>query len=102
MHTSFALSVRSEGTASVVFLSGEVDMDAEQKLGELGRLAAVSSSNAVVVDLSELAFIDSTGLNAVVRIRDAAADAGKSFALRNIPPRTEQLLKLCGLEFLEG
>ena len=102
MPTPFAATLRTERDTTVVFVSGEVDLGVSEKFTEVGRLALASPTSAVVFDLTDLTFIDSTGLNAMIHIRRTAVDAGTSFSLRNVPERTQQLLKLCGLEYLLG
>ena len=102
MSTPFAVTLRAEGGTAVVFVSGEVDLRVSEKFAEVGRLALASQGSAVVFDLADLAFMDSTGLNAMIRIHQAVREAGKSVSLRNVSERTQRLLKLCGLEYLLG
>lgn len=69
--------VREEGPAVVVRLSGEIDLDvAEEFRG--GLLTAAESGPNVVVDVTEVTFMDSSGLSALIRAsRDIQAREGR-------------------------
>jgi anti-anti-sigma factor len=96
----FSAELRSEDQACVVVVSGEVDVEAAWRVAEVGWQAVESPAGAVVVDLTGLTFVDSSGINALVRIRNGALDAGKAFSLRNVPASIADMFKLVGLEFL--
>jgi anti-sigma B factor antagonist len=67
---------RGDGVA-VVSVSGEIDLSNHEELGDvLGRAAAGSSP--VVIDLSAVEYLDSTGISTLVSAarRSAAADGG--------------------------
>ncbi|HLJ62078.1 MAG TPA: anti-sigma factor antagonist [bacterium] len=58
--------------ASIVRASGEIDLNNVHLVEEmLGR--ALSDSRTVVVDLAETSYMDSTGLNMLVRVHEQAA-----------------------------
>jgi anti-anti-sigma factor len=66
-----------EAPRAGVALSGDLDMaDAEAVERLLGRLARDAAPGPVVVDLRGLEFIDSHGVRALFRARDAALRAG--------------------------
>jgi anti-sigma B factor antagonist len=69
--------VREVGPAVVVRLSGEIDLDvAEEFRG--GLLTAAESGPNVVVDVTEVTFMDSSGLSALIRAsRDIQARQGR-------------------------
>lgn len=75
----------------IVEVRGEVDVHSAPELHD--RLIQVLNSGAasVVVDLSWLSFIDSTGLGALVAARNHANDSGASLRL---VCKTERLLKV--------
>jgi anti-sigma B factor antagonist len=52
----------------------------------------------VVVDLTDVEFIDSTGLGALVGARTAAADQGGTVALVCTQPRILKLFTITGLD----
>lgn len=102
MPAQFSVALRDEGAESVVVLSGEIDLNAAPVLVEVGTRAGQAQAGAVAVDMTDLTFIDSSGINAVVRIRNAALDVGRAFRVRNVPAPIADMFKLVGLEFLLG
>lgn len=105
--TSPPLKVDSthQGEARIVKLVGELDL-ASTPHAEAQILAALMDTHKmIVVDLSELAFIDSAGISALLRVEaGSAADAGRLVFLRGTPP-VQRVLRLCGadgqLKFLD-
>jgi anti-anti-sigma factor len=69
--------VREVGATVVVRLSGEIDLDvAEEFRG--GLLTAAENGPNVVVDITDVTFIDSSGLSALILAsRDIAARSGR-------------------------
>jgi anti-sigma B factor antagonist len=85
------------GGPTTVALSGEVDLATAGELeGSVERLVASGITN-IVVDLKDVTFCDSVGLNVLVRARKYCAEHGGQ--LRIIRPRGEvaQVLSISGL-----
>ncbi len=81
----------------LVRVKGELDLaDSDALTERLGGL----SDRTVVVDLSELAFIDSSGLRAFVAAKLKAADAGHELLLTRPQPNVERLFAVTGLDGL--
>jgi len=59
--------------------------------------ALTAGPRSMVVDLSDLSFIDSTGLGALVFGFQRARDAGVAFKLAHPTPGVRQILVLSGL-----
>jgi len=55
---------------------------------------------AVTVEARGLTFIDSSGLMALARARDAATAAGVAFRVREPSPPLRRIAQICGLEDL--
>jgi anti-anti-sigma factor len=92
----FSLAVE-DGDPAVVRVSGDVDVSVA------GRLAsclddAVASASCVVIDLGGVSFMDSMGLNTLVRARQRADSYGHALELRNLDARLQRLLELTGLD----
>jgi anti-sigma B factor antagonist len=65
---TFSITRSTHGTSEVVTLGGELDMAHAPTVAEtLDALA--DTERAVVVDLTELTFIDSSGIHAILRPR---------------------------------
>ena len=82
-----------------VRLLGELDMStAPQLREELLRLASGAGGPAqVTVDLSELAFVDSTGLSELITGLKRLRQGGGDMALRSPTPATRRVLEITGL-----
>ncbi|GHH27809.1 STAS domain-containing protein [Lentzea cavernae] len=73
---SASVSVEDHGVAVVVRVAGEIDMLTEAVVGEPLSACLNAVPRAVVIDLSEVGFIGSTGLNLLVRARRQALRDG--------------------------
>ena len=65
---TFSISRSTRGAAEVVTLAGELDMANADAVAEVLD-GLVDDGHPVVVDLTELAFIDSSGIHALLRPR---------------------------------
>ncbi len=89
--------VSSAGSGHEVRLLGELDMStASQLRDELVRLAS-DGATLVTVDLSDLAFIDSTGLSVLITGLKRLRQQGGDMALRSPTPGTRKVLEITGL-----
>ena len=76
---------------------GELDLStAPQLRDELLRLADAGAPQ-VTIDLSELGFIDSTGLSVIVTAMKRLRQQGGEMALRSPTPSTRKVLEITGL-----
>jgi anti-anti-sigma factor len=79
-HLRFDTAVTDD--VAVVTLTGELDVAGSAMLeAELERVAADADPAVLVLDLSQLDFMDSTGLRLVVTADQRARDDGRAFAL---------------------
>ena len=94
----FSLSEDAPETGTVVIaLQGEADMTTAMKFNESFFTAARAGARRFVADLSDVSFIDTTMLNAlVVGHRRMARDHG-SFAVVCNGPRVARVLEITGL-----
>jgi anti-sigma B factor antagonist len=91
------VSVSGAETAYEVRLLGELDMStAPQLREELLRLVS-DGATTVTVDLSELAFVDSTGLSVLITGLKRLRQQGGDLALRSPTPGTRRVLEITGL-----
>lgn len=87
----------------VLFLGGELDIATVPILQE--RLAELSTEGVdnIEIDLSNLGFIDSSGLAVLVRSRDDLKRSGGSLVVRNASKIARRLVEVTGLtEILTG
>ena len=93
----FESTVSEDGPATVVRLRGELDMSTAEDLS--GRLDALLADgrHRIVLDLTDLDFVDSTGLSTIVRARTSAVQAGGSLAISSASHRVRRVFDLTGL-----
>lgn len=94
-----SVSRTAAGDVPVVAVSGEVDVYSAPTLKEKLTQQLQTGASALVVDLSEVAFLDSTGLGALVEARAAATEAGGALP---IVCNQERILKLFTITGLDG
>ena len=89
--------VSSRDAGHEIRLLGELDMATAGRLSEeLGRLAT-DGARLVTVDMSDLAFIDSTGLSVFITGLKHLRQQGGDLALRSPTPGTRKVLEITGL-----
>ena len=86
--------VDTSGETAVLRISGEVDISTAPRLRE--RLQQLDS-RSVVVDLSAMTFIDSTGLGVLVGAFKRLREGGGDLVLRAPTRSTRKVLELTGL-----
>ena len=92
------LATRHEGEVSVVSARGEVDVFSAPGLDtELDALIAAGNPR-LVVDLSEVAFLDSTGLGVLVKALKHAREAGGWLHLVITSDRIRKIFEITGLD----
>jgi anti-sigma B factor antagonist len=90
-------SVDTADRTVTVGLHGEVDVLTVDQVRVALTEALAAQPQDIVVDLSELSFIDSTGLGALVFGFQRARDAGVRFRLARPSTDVRQILVLSGL-----
>ena len=92
------LRIRSttDGTTTTVSLTGELDVGAERQF--LDFFARVPAGPALAIDLSEVTFIDSRGVNALIRTVGARRAAGTPTLVVGAAPQGLRLFELTGLK----
>ena len=77
--------------------SGDLDMATTFKLEpEVERLLAQDGVRRLVLDLSDVTFIDSAGIGALLSIRERAERLRVEMALTNVPAHVARVLDLTG------
>ena len=96
----FAVHVeRPTADAVVVSVTGDVDMGTAPEFEDrLAHAVENGQGESLVVDLTEVSFIDSTGLNALVRAFERQRLAGNSAALVSTDPRVAMILEVARLD----
>jgi anti-sigma B factor antagonist len=96
VQSHFRVEVHSEDRATVIAVSGELDLASSPALQEeLDRVSA--DSELLIIDLRELDFMDSTGLSVLVRAHQRAEEQGRRLAMVKGPQQVQRLLSLTGV-----
>lgn len=92
--TDFALHVEPrEADAIVVRLVGELTVDHTEELERHLRGAAAEAPSRVVLDASELTFICSSALGALLEFRKALRDRDATLRLSGAPPQIAEVFR---------
>jgi anti-sigma B factor antagonist len=97
VQSEFHVAVREEDGAIVIVIGGELDLASAPRLDEEVQTALSSEAETLILDLRELAFMDSTGLSVLVRAHQAAEDAGRRLIVVQGPAQVARLLSLTGV-----
>jgi anti-anti-sigma factor len=89
-----------DGDGSVVTVCGEIDLETCVKLSTA--LAALEGTRNVSLDLSDVSYIDSTGLRVLLTARDAAEKAGGSLHISASSHIVSRLIEITGVTGLLG
>lgn len=85
-------SVEIDAVDSLIRVSGEIDLAAADAVRDSVELvSSMNTDRAVVLDLAEVTFLDSTGLRELVR-----PAVGREVVLRQPSPPVRKLLDLTG------
>ncbi len=101
--SSEGVRVGRDGPRTAVWLSGEHDL-ASARLLSMALAEAMADNDAdMVVDLTELAFMDASTLGVLVRGRQLLTGRGRCLTLRSPQRFPRKVIDACGLtELIEG
>lgn len=94
--TPFAVSVSRTADEAWVAPRGELDLATADELARRVRDLWSAGSDAVLIDLRPLEFIDSSGLRTLLALRETAARDSRALALREGPPVVQRIFDLTG------
>jgi anti-sigma B factor antagonist len=87
---------------AVIYLEGDLDMQAEERVVAEIEATLAGPQRDVVVDLSAVPFLDSSGVRALLRGREAAQRHGVRLCVRNPRRIVEEVLRITGVAALFG
>lgn len=96
------LTLRSErdGDTHVLTLSGELDLVTAPEVERELRTVEAGDADAIVVDLSGLEFIDSTGIRLLIQTEQRSRWEPGRIALTRPPARVMRILAIAGIDAL--
>ena len=95
---SLSVSVTATGADTVVIVAGEIDLAVSESLRRGLEEELRLGPPALIADLTEVSFCDSSGFTALVQIRGQAEDAGIPFILVTRERALLRPLALLGLD----
>jgi anti-sigma B factor antagonist len=93
----FGVEVAESNGTAVVHVRGEVDLYTAPRLREQLEEVIGEGQRQLVVDLTEMDFIDSTGLGVLVGTLKRLRETGGEMSLRNPSRSTHKILEIAGL-----
>src|SRR4051794_29802743 len=98
MTMTAAVRVDHEGSTCFVRLTGEIDILVAREIDELGEaMIETTSASEVVIDMADVTFLDSTGLGALIGMRNAALSRDLPLRIAGAPPRVKRILTITGM-----
>lgn len=89
--------IERNGTAAIVRLTGELDLYNAHEVREVLLNEAATEPERLVVELSDVAFVDSTMLGVLIEARTKLPNP-RAFLLAAPPPQARRALELAGLD----
>ena len=95
---ALAVEIQPERDGAIVYkLRGSLDLETAPSLRAALTQAADEGKNDIIVDLTQLEFLDSTGLGALIGAHRRALEHGGRLRLIVAPGTIERLLNITGL-----
>lgn len=95
---SISIEKSTQGSAVTLAVTGEVDVsNASELRAQADAVLADGFTGELVVDLSGVPYIDSTGIGVLVGAAHRAQEAGASLAVANPQKNVERVLGLLGV-----
>jgi anti-anti-sigma factor len=92
----FELEVVTEDDRQTFILRGELDITSAGRVGSMVSRTVSAATSALILDLSEVTYMDSTGLRMIIAARQLCKEHGTAFALVPGPPEVQRLFELTG------
>jgi anti-sigma B factor antagonist len=97
--TVFVADTAIHGEQCELIVNGHIDLSSADEVAALGSLGLTEAGvRTLIVRLKGVTFIDSTGLGALVRIRNIALEFDKPLILSEPSERVLKLLEITGLD----
>ncbi len=95
MAENFSTEVNATDEATVIHVRGEIDMGTAERLRDAIE-PHMGPEQTIVLDLSEVEFMDSSSLNVLVQARGRLTENGGSLVLRNPSRAAHRVLTVAG------
>jgi anti-anti-sigma factor len=94
--THFATTTQQVGDFLVLSMAGELDMSTAPALE--AAVERAQGGSAILIDLRELTFIDSTGIRALLRVYAAGQNGHSTVSFIRGQERVQRVLRIAGVD----
>lgn len=102
INNTFAVSVRNLAQASLLELHGDIDGGAAQLTTAYEEAAAAGGSGEIVLDFSDVSYINSSGIALIVSVLARARAAGRKVVAAGLSAHYRQIFEITRLsDFIE-
>jgi anti-sigma B factor antagonist len=98
LESNFLTRIHVDPQTATLVVSGELDLASTPEFAAAVERALESQARVLVIDLSALEFIDSTGVRALVKGYERAIDHGKQCSVVNGGPQVSRILEMTGVD----
>ena len=91
---------RHQADVGRIVLHGEIDLATAGAITEGVANARAAGHSSITIDLADVTFMDSQGLQGLLSVRQQLAGVGGLLTLRRPPARVLSLLDMCGVREL--
>jgi anti-anti-sigma factor len=94
----FEVRVDARGTTWTVVVTGELDLAVADRFDAAIGAAIAEAAETVVIDLSALDFVDSTGIHALLRAHREAGARDLRLVIIPASERVQRLFRICAVD----
>lgn len=98
MQAQFKNAATAQGSPCELMVTGEIDLAMADRLYEAAAKCFDTEAPGLVIDLSGVTFLDSTGIGALVRVRNTSREQNRTMLLANPSERVVRILQVAGVE----
>jgi anti-anti-sigma factor len=95
---NFGLETESQGSSTLVRIRGDLDLQVGQRVTDALTEIESADPDLLVVDLSRLSFMDSTGMGVIAAAHLRSVEAGRRFVIVGPPPTVRRAFEISRLK----
>jgi anti-anti-sigma factor len=94
----FQISTEQDGTGAVLRLTGEMDISCEEAFNGTLKTCLAGGATELLIDLSKLTFIDSSGLRMLIALWDQSRGDGLDLSIMQGTGQVRRTIEVAGLD----
>ena len=95
---NFDVAIETDGSSALVTLTGDLDIQVAKQAAEAVERVEVDEPELLVIDLSGLSFMDSSGMAVVAAAHARALEEGRRFVIVNPKAGVRRAFEVSGLD----